>query len=421
MSQEMNRDKKDKNQAAYAVASGVIGYVLDAMNLQFLAASLPVLIVAFGINKIVAGELAMWQLIGIGLGGVVAGFVADRIGRVKTLTYTIYIFALGSGAIALSHNVIQFTIIRIIASLALGGEWAVGAVLMAEYLPTRKRGIGSGVVQCGWPIGIILASSLAGFILPVYGWRWLFLVGIVPVFPAYWIRHSVKEPETWQRERQKKSTWQEDMKAIVQRGNLRMFVLWSFSIFFLQCAFWGFTIWLPTYFATEKHYGIVKAQVFMIALSLGQILGNLTAGWLADKWRKKPIYVIGAVCSALGLPLLIHFNTASNVFLLTFLYGIFKQVPFALNAAYMSESFPTNIRATAVGTSFNLGRGFSSLAPLMIGIVASKYSIGGGIMLMSVFWAMLAILVGGFIPEYAHLKDEIPEEALIVEKVEPVL
>ena len=345
MSQEMNRDKKDKNQAAYAVASGVIGYVLDAMNLQFLAASLPVLIVAFGINKIVAGELAMWQLIGIGLGGVVAGFVADRIGRVKTLTYTIYIFALGSGAIALSHNVIQFTIIRIIASLALGGEWAVGAVLMAEYLPTRKRGIGSGVVQCGWPIGIILASSLAGFILPVYGWRWLFLVGIVPVFPAYWIRHSVKEPETWQRERQKKSTWQEDMKAIVQRGNLRMFVLWSFSIFFLQCAFWGFTIWLPTYFATEKHYGIVKAQVFMIALSLGQILGNLTAGWLADKWRKKPIYVIGAVCSALGLPLLIHFNTASNVFLLTFLYGIFKQVPFALNAAYMSESFPTNIRA----------------------------------------------------------------------------
>ncbi|MGP8050945.1 MAG: MFS transporter [Desulfobaccales bacterium] len=412
MSQEMDGVKKEKNQAAYAVASGLIGYVLDAMDLQFLAASLPILMVAFGISKVVAGELAMWQLIGIGFGGIAAGFVADRFGRVKTLSYTIYVFAICSGLIALSQNVIQFTIIRFIGSLALGGEWAIGAVLMAEYLDTRKRAIGSGVVQCGWPLGIILASSVAGFILPVYGWRLLFIVGVLPVIAAYWIRRNVNEPETWRLERQKKSTWRADMKDIVQRGNLKMFILWSFAIFFLQCAFWGFTIWLPTYFATEKHYGIVHAQIFMIALSLGQILGNLSAGWLASKWRKRPIYVVGAVVSALGLPLLIHYNTASNVFALTFLYGIFKQVPFALNGAYMSESFPTNIRATAVGTSFNLGRGFASAAPLLIGIVASQYSIGGGIMLMAFFWAMLAIIVGCFIPEYAHLKDEVPEITL---------
>ncbi len=412
MSQEMTREQINKKQAVYAVASGLIGYVLDAMNLQFLAASLPVLIVAFGINKTVAGELAMWQLIGIGLGGILAGCVADRLGRVRTLTYTIYIFALGSGAIALSQNIVQFTIIRFIASLALGGEWAVGAVLMAEYLSTKKRAFGSAVVQSGWPLGIILASSLAGFILPVYGWRLLFLVGVAPVLAAFWIRRYVKEPATWQRERQKKASWREDMQAIVQHGNLRMFILWSFSIFFLQCAFWGFSIWLPTYFATEKHYGIVNAQIFMIALSLGQILGNLSAGWLASKWKKKPVYVMGAIGSALALPLLIYYNTASNVFALTFIFGIFKTIPFALNGAYMSESFPTNIRATAVGTSFNLGRGFSALAPLIIGIVASKYSIGAGIMLMSLFWALLAIIVGGFIPEYAFLKDEMPDNAL---------
>ena len=400
----MVQDKSNNRQATRAVVSSVVGYILDAMDMQFLAATLPLLIVAFGINKVQAGQLATLQMIGVGVGGVLAGFLADRVGRVKTLTYTIVVFALCTGFLAFVQNAVQFGILRFIASLGLGGEWAVGAVLMAEYLSTKKRAIGSGVVQCGWPIGIILASSVAAFVLPTYGWRPVFFVGFLPVIAVFWIRQYVKEPETWRKEKQKKSGWRQDMKAIAQGGNLRMFIMWTASIFVLQCAFWGFTIWLPTYFATEKHYGIVKAQIFIIALSLGQILGNLAAGWIASRWKKKPIYVIGAACSALGLPLLIHYNTAANVFALTFIYGIFKQVPFALNAAYMSESFPTNIRATAVGTSFNIGRGFASLAPLMIGMVATEYSIGAGITLMSVFWALLAILVG-----FSYSRKLVPE------------
>lgn len=403
---------KGNNQAVCAVGSGLIGYVLDAMNLQLLGASLPMLIVALNISKVQAGGLAMWQMIGIGVGGILAGLVADRVGRVRTLTYTIYLFALGSGAIAFAHNLTQFGIIRFITSLGLGGEWAVGAVLMAEYLSTKKRAVGSAVVQSGWPIGIILASVLASLILPAYGWRALFMVGLVPVFAAFWIRRYVHEPERWQREKQRKHNWLEDMKTVVQRGNLRMFVLWTFGIFFLQCAFWGFNIWIPTYFATEKHFGIVKAQEFMIILSLGQILGNVACGWLASKWRKRPVYVIGAIGSAIGMPLMIYANTITQVVVLTFIFGIFKTIPFALNGAYMSESFPTNIRATAVGTSFNIGRGFSALAPLAIGVIATKYSIGAGIVVMSLFWVLLALVVGCFIPEYAHLKDEVPGKAL---------
>ncbi|MGP8052120.1 MAG: MFS transporter [Desulfobaccales bacterium] len=414
MPQEMAPGKKGKNQANYAVASGFIGFLLDAMNLQFLGASLPILIVAFGISKVMAGELAMWQMIGVGLGGIIAGFAADRFGRVRTLSWTIYIFTIGSGVIALCHSAITFTLVRFIASLALGGEWGVGAVLMAEYLPTKKRAMGSGLVQCGWPVGIILASSLAGFILPLYGWRWLFLTGAVPVIAAFWIRRNVEEPERWRREKQKKSRWREDTKAILHRSNLKMFTAWSFSIFFYQCAFWGGSIWLPTYFATERGYGIVKAQEFIIAWALGQIVANLCAGWISSKWRKRPVYVIASICAAIWLPVVVHFNTAANVFALMLIYGIFQQMPPALNAAYMSESYPTNIRGTAVGASFNLGRGFSSVAPLMIGIIAAKYSIGAGIMLLSLCWAMLAIIVGCFIPEYVHLQDEITEEIVIL-------
>ncbi len=414
----MDQDKKGNYQAFRAVTTSFLGYALDAMDLQFLGASLSVLIVAFGITKSQAGQLGMWQLIGVGVGGILAGFVADRIGRVKTLTYTIFIFAFGTGALALTQNVVQFGIIRFIASLGLGGEWAVGAILMAEYLKTKHRAFFSGVIHCGWSIGVIFASIVAGFILPAYGWRPLFVVGILPVFLVFWIRLYVKEPEKWQKEKQKKSNWREDMKAITQGGNLRMFIFWTFSIFFLQCAIWGINIWLPTYFATERHYGIIRAQVFIIALALGQISGNLVSAWIASRWKKKPVYVIGAVCAAIGLPLFLNYNTATNVYALTFCLGFFQTVPFALNGAYMSESFPTNIRGTAVGTSFNIGRGFASLAPLLIGVVATKYSISLGLMMMSVFWAMLAIVVGFFIPENVYLKDneDVPEEAVSLNK-----
>lgn len=164
----MVQDKSNNRQATRAVVSSVVGYILDAMDMQFLAATLPLLIVAFGINKVQAGQLATLQMIGVGVGGVLAGFLADRVGRVKTLTYTIVVFALCTGFLAFVQNAVQFGILRFIASLGLGGEWAVGAVLMAEYLSTKKRAIGSGVVQCGWPIGIILASSVAAFVLHLW-------------------------------------------------------------------------------------------------------------------------------------------------------------------------------------------------------------------------------------------------------------
>src|SRR5208337_3199799 len=131
------------------------------------------------------------------LGGFFGGWAADRFGRVRTVVWTILVFSIGTSVLGLTHSYWQFAVVRFISALGLGAEYVVCNTLMAEYVPTERRTTVLGTLQAGWSVGYVVATLLAGAIIPHWGWRWLFATAAVPVLLALWIRRVVPEPPAW--------------------------------------------------------------------------------------------------------------------------------------------------------------------------------------------------------------------------------
>src|SRR4030095_6921543 len=177
--------------------SGFLGLLVDCMDFMFLSYSLPSLRRDLQLAKVQAGSLASYSLLGMALGGVCGGWAADRFGRVRVLVWTIIVFSLGTAALGLTQNYWQFALLRFLSALGLGAEYVVCNTLMAEYVPTERRTTVLGTLQAGWSAGYVVATVLAGAIIPAYGWRPLFATALVPVLLALFIRRAVPEPPGW--------------------------------------------------------------------------------------------------------------------------------------------------------------------------------------------------------------------------------
>src|SRR5271157_1748066 len=179
------------------LVSGFLGLMVDGMDLMFLSYSLPSLMRDLAISKVQAGSLASYSLLGMAIGGGFGGWTADRFGRVRTVVWTIVLFSFGTALLGFTHSYAQFAVVRFISALGLGAEYVVCNTLMAEYVPTARRTTVLGTLQAGWSVGYVAATVLAGAIIPTFGWRWLFCIGLVPVLLAVSIRKWVPEPPSW--------------------------------------------------------------------------------------------------------------------------------------------------------------------------------------------------------------------------------
>ena len=229
-------------------------------SMRWIYKSLPMLIEDFDMTKVQAGSLGTWTLIGMAAGGILGGWLSDRIGRVRTITYSILIFSIGTGLLALTQSYEQFLVIRFISAFGLGAEYAVVNMLMAEYVPTKRRTTILGTLQAGWSVGYLVATILAGFILPSYGWRPLFLVALLPVALAVYMRVKIPEPEGWkQSAKQKKLEKQNEWGRILRRPKTRKtFLLWSLTAILLQFGYYGVNNWLPSYIVSDLGYDFKK-------------------------------------------------------------------------------------------------------------------------------------------------------------------
>ncbi|HEY9226606.1 MAG TPA: MFS transporter [Gemmatimonadaceae bacterium] len=419
------------------LASGFLGLMVDGMDLMFLSYSLPSLMRDFQIDKVQAGALASYTLLGMAVGGFFGGWAADRFGRVRVVVWTIMLFSIATGMLALTQTYWQFALLRFISALGLGAEYVVSNTLMAEYVPTARRTTVLGTLQAGWSVGYVVAALLAGAIVPSYGWRPLFAVAIVPVLLALVIRRVVPEPESWTRTRSHRSEFDRDhersegsalaVSASSRRGQWRavfaspaqrrVFFLWTVTSCFLQFGNYGVSNWLPTYLVSELKFDFTKMTGYLVSTYIAMIVGKIIAGYLADRFGRRWIYVFGGLGTALFLPLIVSVNTPENIVVLLGMFGFLYGVPYGVNATYMTESFDTNVRATAVGGAYNLGRVGAAIAPALIGLLATKYSIGLGLTVMGGAYLLTAVVPAFFIREKMY--DPHGRAVRSIESIEP--
>ncbi len=349
-------------------------------------------------------------LIGWAIGGVTFGIVADRFGRTKTLIATILIYAVFTGLAALSQEWWHLAIYRFLTALGIGGEWAAGAALVAEVWPEEKRAKAAGLLQSAWAAGFFLAA-LFNLLLRGYGWRALFVVGIVPAAAALLVRWWVKEPERWmqanRQEQQYGAAPYEKLAELFRGDLLRPTLAGSTLAFVAVFGLWGSTNWTPTLIGTlpdlqglSREELSARVSYAIMALNGGALFGYLSFGPLADRFGRRPAFALMCAGSLIMLP--ITFLTPReylHVLLLLPLLGFFNNGIFSGFPIYLPELYPTRLRATGAGFCFNAGRVFASVGPFLTGwLTAAMGSVGHAVSVVGLIYAV-GLLVLPFAPE----------------------
>jgi AAHS family cis,cis-muconate transporter-like MFS transporter len=259
-----------------------------------------------------------------------------------------------------------------------------------------------GALQAGWSVGYVLAAVSSAYILPRFGWRPLFFVAVVPGIVSLLLLRGLPDPPSWSASRATSNRasgagrfgtlWRDPLLR-------RTFILWSLTSIALQFAYYGANSWLPSYLVRDLGVNLQNMGWYVAGTYAMMVLGKVLTGYLADVFGRRAMWVAAGALTAIYLPILISAATPSNVPYLLLIFGLLYGAPYAVNATYMSESFPASIRGTAVAVSYNVGRIGSTLSPLLIGIAATNYSIGMGIGLLGIAYAVCALIPGLFIRE----------------------
>ncbi|WP_151796938.1 MFS transporter [Acinetobacter soli] len=376
-----------------------LALLVDGADLMLLSYSLNSIKAEFQLSSVQAGMLGSFTLAGMAIGGIFGGWACDQFGRVRIVVISILLFSVLTCGLGLTQNFIQFSILRFFASLGLGSLYIACNTLMAEYVPTRYRTTVLGTLQAGWTVGYIVATLLAGWIIPDHGWRMLFYVAIVPVLLAVLMHFLVPEPQAWYHSRndlngQNTNTQESALKRIfADPRNRKMFILWALTAGFLQFGYYGVNNWMPSYLESELGMKFKEMTAYMVGTYSAMILGKILAGFMADKLGRRFTYAFGAIGTAIFLPLIVFYNSPDNILFLLIAFGFLYGIPYGVNATYMTESFPTHIRGSATGGAYNVGRLGAAIAPATIGFLASGGSIGLGFLVMGA-----AYLICGVIP-----------------------
>jgi putative sialic acid transporter len=387
-----------------ALLAAMLGWMLDAMDFVLYVMAITALRDEFKFGEDMAGLLGTMTLLTSAAGGLLFGYVADRIGRTRALMATILIFSLCSLGTATAQNFTQLLIWRALLGIGMGGEWASGAVLVSETWPPEHRGKAIGIMQSGWAIGYILAAVLAGLILPTLGWRWLFAAGVLPALLVFWVRRSVPEPAVWANKSAKEpgsGPSANPFAVLLGEALLARTLLATLLTAVVMFAYWGLFTWLPTFLATSPEKGgagmeLVKSVWWIVLTQLGAFFGYLSFGFIAERIGRRTAFMAFLLGAAVIVPLYGQMAQHHVVLLLLGpLLGFVGHGYFSMFGALLSELFPTRVRATGLGFTYNTGRALSAAAPFTIGALAKQPDIGIGLALAltSAFFVLGALLV----------------------------
>lgn len=358
------------------VVASVAGLTLEGMDIMFISFAMTMIIAEFNIDLATGGLISSITNIGMLLGGIVFGVLADKYGRVKVFTYTIILFAIGTALTGVATSIEQVYVYRFIAGLGAGGEYGIGMALVAEAWPKNKQGRASSYVSVGAQYGVILAALLSAIILPTLGWRALFFVGLLPVIFAFIVRKNIDESPEWLAAQKQQNNKQENGKLaqLFASPRITMTTLSLILMATVQIAGYnGLMIWLPSMLQKSQGLSVSSSALWTISTAVGMIIGMLTFGRFMDRFGAKRTFGIFLVASA-GAVFLYSFATGAVAILVGgAVVGFFSNGMFAGYGALISSFYPVQIRSTATNTIFNFGRAIGGFSPIFVGFILQSY------------------------------------------------
>lgn len=388
--------------AKKALVAASLGWMLDAFDVMLYSLVVAQIIRDLSIDTTTAGWIASVTLIAAAAGGILFGVVADRFGRTRALMASVLLYSIFTAACGLAQSALQLAVFRIFLGFGMGGEWASGAALVSETWPDRVRGRALGFMQSAWAVGYALAALVVWFVTQYLGlgWRAVFFVGVLPAVFTVWVRTSVDEPALWHRAKR-----EAPVRLSSALGGPMLGVTAAVTLMNACCLFawWGFNSWIPAYLSMSTASGGAGFSVSLMAglvfvNQIGMWFGYVTFGFVSDAVGRKRTYVTYLVLAALAVW---AYTSTRNVPLLLVLGPVTAFLAtgyFSGFGAVTAELYPTAVRATAQGFTYNVGRVVSAAAPWMVGGFAKTHGFPAAISLAAVSF-LIAAACWAFIPE----------------------
>ncbi|MGB9195331.1 MAG: MFS transporter [Terriglobales bacterium] len=399
------------------LVAAALGWMLDSFDAMLYALVLTHVMRDLGMTKGTAGFLSTLMLLASGIGGILFGFLADRIGRKRALMLSIVTYSVCSFASGLSTTVLMLAIVRFILGLGMGGEWNTGATLVAETWPDELRAKAMAIVQSSWAIGYALAALVAGIVLHYANWRFVFFVGILPAVVTLWIQNRVPESGMWMERGQSQKREQslelqgarrtqgdDSFFAIFRAPYLKSTIALLFVNFFGLFGWWGLFQWVPAYLSLPvarggRGFGVMGTASLLIFLNLfGMFPGYISFGWVADHLGRRRSFVLYLFAAALLIPFYAMARSQSALLLIGAVVAFFSTGFFSGSGIIGSEIYPTRLRARALGFTYTGARALSSVSPYVIGKVGDLKGLDWAFYLCAAAF-MLAGLMATQLPE----------------------
>jgi putative sialic acid transporter len=376
---------------AFVAAS--FGWMLDAFDVMLYALVLASLMRDLHLSKAEGGLLNSITLIASAAGGLIFGVIADRYGRKRALMGSVLVYSIFTGLCGLSQTLWQLAIFRLFLGLGMGGEWASGAALVSESWPASARSRAFAFMQSSWAIGFGAAALVSGFVLPLWGWRGVFFVGVLPAFFVLWVQRAVEEPEIWKQQRAGASRTAASPRGAAPaaprmtfsdlfRGRLGVTTM-VLTVMNACCLFgwWGLNTWVPAYLVLPPDQGGVGLSTLgtsgvVFIMQIGMWLGYVSFGFISDALGRRRAYVLFLVMASILLPIYGFERSPLVLLALGPFVAFFGTGFFSGYGPLSAEMYPTAIRATAQGFTYNVGRIASAAAPFIVGSLATTSGFG---------------------------------------------
>ncbi|MCB8882634.1 MFS transporter [Acidisoma cellulosilytica] len=405
-----------------AFLGALIGWVFDYYEIFLVSVLVVPIAVEFKLSTEEIGFIFSIQLLFLAIGGVFFGWLADRIGRKSVLILTILIYSIGTMARGLSANYAMLLVFTAFAGLGIGGEYGVGQTLVTETIRRGRRGFFSAFLYGGSYLGIVMGALVGGHLTPVIGWRLTFVLSGLPVLCALWVRRHTPESEIWLQKRAKTPAILALPTGIVGRRYRRTWLLCVLAAALQFFAYYGAASMLPNYLV---HHGssIAGASYWLIFTAFAGAIGCATVAFLSDRIGRRASLSFVAACACFG-GLWLAFGwhqllTGRMWILIPFFILFFGSNGASVFGALFSESFPAEIRATAVSSALQIGRGLSFFPPLIAAFLIPRFGYQSVVFLSAGLFGLLA-LVAWLFRETAFTETEADVEMIEVRHTDPL-
>lgn len=348
------------------------------MDVLFLSFAMSSMIADLHLSGGAAGLISSITNLGMLFGGICFGILGDKIGRVKTFSHTVLIFAIATALMAFANNIYEIYALRFLAGIGAGGEYGVGIALIAENFKSHQIGKMTSIAAVGGQIGAIIAALVAAWIIPHLGWHMLFLVGIVPVVLTVFIRKHLHESDQFlaAKNNEKGSLLTDVVKKMFSTPRLALQSLGLMVMMTVQIAgYFGLMNWLPTIVQKQLNLNVSSSSLWMIATIIGMSVGMMTFGSIFDYFGPRRAFAIFLIGSAVMVYVLALAQNMASLLVIGAVMGFFSNGMFGGYGAVISRLYPTEIRSSANNIIVNVGRAIGGFSSVVIGILMDHYSL----------------------------------------------